>query len=105
MEFLNYMSGIFKKLFGSLRLRFLNFNKKEIGISHSVTTINQSGGQAANVIVNKLSNIKVQSADGLTTAIKISDSTYSDLSCSKCGTMIGLLVGTGQCPKCKNILL
>ena len=38
----------------------------------------------------------------LTTATKISDNVYGDLRCKKCGTYVGLLIGTGVCPNCKN---
>ena len=35
-----------------------------------------------------------------TTATQMGENVYSNFQCRKCGTMIGLLVGTNKCPTC-----
>lgn len=41
-------------------------------------------------------------ATSLTTATALGNNVYSNMVCKKCGTSVGLLVGSDKCPNCKS---
>jgi len=47
----------------------------------------------------------VNMSTAVTSATQLADRVYADFRCSKCNMLIGLLVGTNQCPNCGNPIL
>ena len=42
----------------------------------------------------------INTATASTTAVKLGDKVYSNMICNNCGTSIGLLIGSNNCPTC-----
>lgn len=51
--------------------------------------------------MNKANAVEVvETANSLVTATRLGDNVYSNFMCKKCGTSIGMLVGSDKCPDC-----
>lgn len=57
---------------------------------------------SAETISHLITETAVETATKVVNATPLGDKVHANVNCKKCGTQIGLLIGSNTCPKCKE---